>query len=90
MQYPDHVTVIDVMREMRVEPNPTLTWSVGQQVMRKFAAKFGRQPVKDLRKKTYTEGVHCFALYPPTFKPVIREVIKAHKAENARQGELAF
>lgn len=86
----NHITVIDVLRELRIEPNPKLTWSIGQQVMRRFAKRYGRQPVKDLRKKTYTEGVHCFALYPPEFKPEIVAAIRAHRTESARQGMLAL
>lgn len=58
--------------------------------MHKYAKRYGRQPVKDNRKKTYTEGVHCFALYPPEFKPEIVATIRAHRTDEARQGVLAL
>jgi hypothetical protein len=45
-------------------------------------------PVKDLRTKTCGVGVHCFALYPTDWWPVIEEAIRSVGGERDRQGDL--
>ena len=82
------IYVPGVCKDMGVEPNPQMMWSVGQIVVRKFQQRYGSLPPKDLRPKTYEEGVHCFAIYPESFRSTIEDVIRAHGYERARQGDL--
>lgn len=84
------LTIIDVMKRLRIEPTPELTWRVGTAVRVAYENKHGRLPEKGLRKKTSGPGSHCFALYSPSFVPVIEKIIRAHRAEKKRQGDLPF
>jgi hypothetical protein len=82
------ITVPGVCKAMGVEPHPRLMWTVGLVTQNKFRTAYGRQPPKDNRQKTYTEGVHCYAIYPEHFRPIIEAAIKAYGTEAARQGDL--
>jgi hypothetical protein len=82
------ITVIDVCRELRVEPTSALTWPVGDAVRDIFEERFGRPPTKMLRPKTNGGGSHCFAVYPEAFRGVIEAVILDHQAEKERQPDL--
>ena len=82
------ITVPKVCKAMGVEPNPEMMWSVGQIVVRKFQQRYGSLPPKDLRQKTYTEGVHCFAIYPEHMRSTIEDTIRAHGYKQRRQGDL--
>jgi hypothetical protein len=82
------ITVPGVCRDMRIEPNKDMMWSVGQIVVKEYLRRYGALPPKDLRRKTYTEGVHCFAIYPEHMRKYIESVFEAHMAEAARQGDL--
>lgn len=82
------ITVIDVFREMGVEPEKHLTWAVGQIVVQEFKKREGKLPVKDLRRKTCGVGVHCFALYPESYRSVIRDAIKSLETEAAKQMDM--
>jgi hypothetical protein len=82
------ITVPGVCKAMGVEPEKRMMWSVGQIVMRKYAEKHGQQPPKDNRRKTYTDGVHCFAIYPESWRGFIEKTIRAHGYEASRQQEL--
>ena len=82
------ITVPGVCKDMGVEPNKSMMWSVGLVVVNKYRDMYGALPPKDLRQKTYTEGVHCFAIYPEHMRAVIEAAIKAYGCEAARQGEL--
>ena len=81
-----HVT--QVCKDMGVEPNPRMMWSVGQIMQAKYTKEFGVPPPKDNRPKTYEEGVHCMAIYPPDWRPLIEAEIVAYGYEKARQGDL--
>jgi hypothetical protein len=82
------ITIIDVARDMGIEPNKQMMWSVGLVVVNIFKQRYGALPPKDLRDKTYEEGVHCFAIYPETFRAVIEQAFRTHCTEKARQLEL--
>jgi hypothetical protein len=84
----DGITVVDVCRRMGVEPETDLMWSVGNAVRRRYEARYGRLPPKQLRQKTGGGGSHCFAIYPHEWEPVIAEVIRAHGGQKQRQGDL--
>jgi hypothetical protein len=80
------ITVIDVMRAMRVEITPELSWSVGNIVRGIYEARTGTLPVKELRPKTdMSGGTHCFAVYPYDMWNEIERVVRAHVTEAARQ-----
>jgi hypothetical protein len=82
------ITIIDVMRELKIEPVPELTRSVGATVREMYERRFGVPPEKDLRTKTCGAGSHCFAVYPAHLRPDITSIIPMHQTESQRQGEL--
>jgi hypothetical protein len=82
------ITVPNVCRDMGVEPTPELMWSVGLIVVNIYKKRYGALPPKDLRFKTYDDGVHCFAIYPETFRSTIEDTIRAQVHEKARQYEM--
>jgi len=82
------ITVIDVIRDMGLEPSPDLSWSVGARVRDMYEMRRGELPPKELRPKTGAGGTHCFAVYPAEMRPDIERVIRAHTVEAARQMSL--
>ncbi len=82
------ITVIDVMRDMGCELDKRATWSIGGRVVAEYRSRTGRLPPKDLRTKTCGEGVHCFAIYPESFRPHIERIIREEGVEAARQRNL--
>lgn len=84
------LTVVGVCREMRVEIDPSLTWSVGARVRELYRDRFGHLPPKELRSKTAGGGSHCFAVYPDEMRQDIERVIRDHNAEAAKQLALGF
>lgn len=82
------ITVIDVFRELGLETDKDKTWAVGNAVMRRYQSDFGCQPMKDNRPKTNGEGSHCFALYPDSYRPIIRQCIESVHANAARQTDM--
>ena len=84
----DGITVLDVARELGLELDPTQAWSAGARVQEAYTSRFGQLPVKDLRRKTYGPGSHCFAIYPPAFRPLIENVLRDIGAADSAQGKL--
>jgi hypothetical protein len=82
------ITVIDVMREERVDITPSLSWAVGEETRDLWFSIHGELPPKELREKTNGKGTHCFAVYPDAMRPHIVRIIRKHQTEPARQGEL--
>ena len=82
------LTVIDVMRELRVEPTPDLSWAIGAAVRDAYEQRYGIPPDKALRNKTNGPGTHCFAIYPESMRAEIIKIIQYHQTESQRQGEL--
>lgn len=82
------ISIVDVARDANIEPNKQMMWTVGLIVVNIYKQRYGALPPKDLRRKTYDEGVHCFAIYPETFRSTILKVFREYLAEEARQGEL--
>ena len=82
------ITVIDVCRSLNVEPDPSLTWPVGNLVRGLYERRYGALPEKDLRLKTNGGGSHCFAIYPEHMRADIERIIRAHAHERRRQGDL--
>ena len=84
----DQITVMDVLRSMKIEITPALSWSVGAKVRERYRALTTRDPEKELRKKTDGAGSHCFAVYPETMRPEIERIIRDHATTAAAQASL--
>ena len=69
------ITVLDVIRELGLEPTSRDNWKIGSRVRLEYLDTYKKEPVKDLRQKTSGAGSHCFAIYPVEFVPKIREII---------------
>lgn len=87
---PAGITVVEVMRQMRVDLDKRHTWAIGAMLQRAYAAETGRQPPKDNRRKTNsgTGGSHCFAIYPPEWRHRIEEAVRKVEAMPASQFDL--
>lgn len=85
---PVEITIIDVFRELGFEPVKQDTWAIGGIVRNKYYETVGKLPEKKLRTKTCGEGVHCFAVYPESWRPLIADVIRAHATQKANQPDL--
>lgn len=84
------VTIIDVCRRLQIEPDKSITWPAGDEAQRRWRAEHGEEPRKELRRKTSGQGSHCFAVYPISWEPVLREIILALAFEPQRQFEMAL
>lgn len=82
------ITVVGVIRSLGIEPTPELTWAVGKIMQAEYADEYGEQPPKDLCKKTYDTGTHCFALYPYEWHERIATVVRRMNAIASSQGRL--
>jgi len=82
------ITIIDVMRDLGIECEPRVAWSIGARVRDLYETMTGSAPVKALRSKTNEGGTHCFAIYPEAMRPEIERIISQHLTEAARQGDL--
>lgn len=84
------ITVIDVMRQMGVELDPEITWSVGARVRDIYEQRYGQLPAKALRQKTNAGGTHCLAVYPESMRATIVSIIRTHQTNKAAQGRFEF
>lgn len=83
------ITIIDVCREMGIEPDKTFTWPVGFTMQNLYYAKFKEQPPKENAPKTNGKGgVHCFAHYPPEWRERIEKEINIYQVERSKQDDL--
>jgi hypothetical protein len=82
------ITVLDVMRAMKVEITPAISWSVGARVREAYRTRIGMDPPKALRTKTGGGGSHCFAVYPEDMREEIERIVRSHDAQTATQGSL--
>ena len=82
------ICIGQVCRDMGLEPNTSMMVSVGLIMQAKHQAIFGTPPPKDNRPKTYEEGVHCMAIYPPDWRPIIEDEFRKYGSEKSRQGDL--
>lgn len=79
---------MDVLRDMKIEPEKHLSWAVGIACRVAWENIHGALPEKALRPKTNDRGSHCFAIYPDRFRATIVTIVKAHVTEARRQGDL--
>ena len=80
------ITVIEVARAMGLELSNDQAWSVGAAVRQRYQDAHGTLPPKALRPKTRGHGTHCFAVYPPSWRPVIQAAIEAEHPTTSPQG----
>lgn len=79
------ITVIDVFRDLDLEPIPEDTWAAGNAVRDLYEATTGHLPPKALRPKTNETGSHCFAVYPESWREKIEEIVKLVARRRANQ-----
>lgn len=80
MSISEGITVVDVFRELEIEPKKRMTWRVGFVMQEKYREEFGEEPPKANRPKTKGTGSHCFAIYPRSYRPrIIKAIREAEK-----------
>jgi hypothetical protein len=84
------ISVIDVIRSMKVDPEPQLCWTVGALTREAWRSEYGELPEKQLRPKTSGGGTHCFAVYPASWRHRIAKFVSAYKTQAAKQGDLGL
>jgi hypothetical protein len=82
------ITIVQVIREMGIEPSNKLCWAVGDKMQAWYVRNIGSAPHKDNRGKTNGAGSHCFALYQPIFHKKIQEFVRQVQFEMSRQPDL--
>jgi len=83
------ITVPSVCKAMKIVIDKSVTTSVGGVMQNKYFSRYGTQPPKENGPKSNGRGgVHCFAHYPPTWRPMIEKEIMEHKIEFDKQGSL--
>ena len=82
------ITVMQVFKSLGVNPEPTISWSVGSRMAQLWRDAEGREPTKELRPKTTGGGSHCFAIYPFDWRPAIERVIRETTDIAKSQGDL--
>jgi len=84
------ITVMDVFRDLGIEPDNRVSWAVGAAVRDLYEAREGALPPKHLRRKTGGAGSHCFACYPESMRVDIERVIRTHQTQKAKQPAFDF
>jgi len=84
----DRITVLDVFRELRIDPDNETSWAIGQQVREEYKRQYGQLPHKELRIKRSGHGSHCFAVYPRAWRSHIERIVRQHQAMKDKQGDL--
>jgi hypothetical protein len=79
------ITVIDVFRDLDLEPIPEDTWAAGNAARDLYEATTGHLPPKALRPKTNESGSHCFAVYPASWREELEEIVKLVARRRASQ-----
>ena len=79
------ITVIDVFRDLDLEPIPEDTWAAGNAARDLSEATTGHLPPKALRPKTNESGSHCFAVYPESWREKLEEIVKLVARRRANQ-----
>lgn len=81
-------TLIDVLRDRGIEPHKSFSWTLGAILRDRYREMVGDLPVKALRTKTIGIGSHCFATYPPEFRPTAEALVNEYFAMLAAQLDL--
>jgi hypothetical protein len=70
------ITVVDVIRELKLHPSNELCWEAGAKVREFYISRYNKLPEKALRTKTSGPGSHMFAVYPPSMRNDIIRIIR--------------
>lgn len=62
--------------------------AVGLIMQQRFFVRYKTQPPKENAKKTYSDGVHCFAHYPPEWRIIIESELNKYQLETDKQRDL--
>jgi len=82
------ITVIDVMRDLGLEPSNGAAWEIGAAVRVAWETENGELPRNELRRKTAGGGSHCLAVYPPGWRPRIEQIVRRFVTTRALQPDL--
>ena len=88
MAHAGRITVMQVFAAMGLTPTNSQSWAVGLRAQAEYAKEFSEQPPKDNRPKTSGKGVHCFALYPATWRARIEVHIRDVMDADRKQGDM--
>ena len=83
-----HFTIIEVYRDLRLEPRKETTWAAGAALRDAYMRVYDDLPPKKLRPKTGGRGSHCFAIYPPEMWREAVSIVRRHAIEIQRQLDL--
>jgi hypothetical protein len=87
------LNIHDVARERGIELSNEQAWAWGSGMRGVWLWEVGTPPLKELRSKRDGTGSHCFALYPPSWRPRMERwldtVVRAAEAK-AEQMEMAL
>lgn len=79
------ITTIQVFASLGIAATNEQTWTVGNRMQRLWVKEHGAQPPKDNRQKTNGPGSHCFALYPPEWRPrIVAEIARVMTIERSQ------
>ena len=81
----NYFTVVDVFRDLGFSPIPEDTWEAGILARNLYEKSVGEPPALELRAKTNGGGSHCFAVYPPIWRPRIEDIVKKIASTKANQ-----
>jgi hypothetical protein len=81
-------TIHNVAEAMGLVLSNEQAWEIGARLATRYGAVEREAPRKELRGKKNGGGSHCFAVYPPSWRPHLEAEIRAVEAEAARQGRL--
>lgn len=83
------VTIQQVARSMGLSLPKETAWAIGTAMANAYKQdNNGTVVPKELREKTNGSGSHCFAVYPLSYVPRIRQAIEQAGVEQDRQGNL--
>lgn len=85
------VTIIDVLRDLKIEPDKKLTWALGQSVGQEWRRRTGIRPPVELQPKTNPgahAAPHMICTYPDSFRKVIEDMIGRFQTRRQAQGDL--
>jgi len=83
-----HITVIDVFNDLGFDPIPEDTWTAGASARNMYESVVGQPPPLELRRKTNGAGTHCFAVYPPSWRPKLETIVRSIARHRAAQLKL--
>ena len=73
----EYLTVPDVVRELGLPPDKHANWAAGARVRERWRRLHqGQYPPKVLQEKTSSQGSHCFAIYPTSFRQIIVDIVE--------------